>query len=110
MGNLGGSGDEPVSAAVYSLDKMRGSGSVVQSGANLPDTDIQALLKVDESIFIPELMLNFLSRDELTCATDEQREELEGLWLKMKLCLSFAQAACASVQFKGTESDGPVRG
>jgi hypothetical protein len=30
--------------------------------------------------------------------------------LKMKLCLSFAQAACAGVQFEGAKSDGPVRG
>ena len=110
MDNLGGWGDEAVTAARDGLDKTRGSGGVVQGSANLPDTNIQALLKVDEGVFVPELMLNFLSRHELTRPTDEKREELEGLRLKMKLCFSFAQAACAGVQFEGTKSDGPVRG
>jgi hypothetical protein len=66
------------------------------------------LLKVDEGILIPKLMLDFVSGNELARAADEKSQELERLRLKMKLCLAPTKVACASVQFERTEPDGAI--
>jgi hypothetical protein len=81
---LGGGGDKTVAATRYGLDETRCRWGVVQCGANLANADIQALLKVDECVLIPKFMPNFRSGNELACAADKKRKELEWLWLKMQ--------------------------
>ena len=69
---------------------------------------IHPLLEVDVNVGSPELLVNHLSRNELTRMRHEDPQQLEGLWSEPDGALSFAELEAGGVELEGTETEKPV--
>ena len=81
---------------------------VSERGPELLDGVIHPLLEVDVDVGSPELLVNRLSRDELTRMRHEDPQQLEGLWSEPDRALSFAELKAGGVEVEDTETEKPV--
>jgi hypothetical protein len=68
-------------------------GRVHQSRPDLTDGLIEAVLKVHEGLSRPELLAQFLPRDDFPRSLHQQSQHLEGLFLQFELRPALAQLA-----------------
>ena len=64
--------DEPVAPCGYSGDETRRIGIVGQGSSDLSDRSVDAVLAVEEDALAPDALQNFLARNQLSAALDQQ--------------------------------------
>jgi hypothetical protein len=69
---------------------------------------IHPLLEVDVDVGSPELLVNLISRNELTRMRHEDPQQLECLWSESDRALSFAELEAGGVELEDTETEKPV--
>ncbi len=80
-------------------------GVIAQGLAQLLDGEVQGVLEIHEGIFTPQLLLQFLTRDQFAGTLEQKGEDLEGLRLQADAAARFAQLACAQVEFEGANTE-----
>ena len=98
-------GDEPVASPWQGLDVARAIGGVAENLAKAGDGGVNAMLEIDENVARPELLTDFLARDELGRALEQHEEDLEGLLLHADAGTTLAEFTGADVRLKNPESD-----
>src|SRR6185369_8293026 len=95
-------GDESIPTPGNRLDELRLLGRVVECRPQLPDRGVQAVVEVDELVG-PELLPDFVARNDVAGAPNEQQKQLKGLILKPDPLAVPAQLAQARVELKSFE-------
>src|SRR5207249_11786682 len=91
---------EAIALARQSLDKSWIFGRVFQRLAQLLDGLVQTLIEVAEGVVRPERPLQFLPRDQLPRAPQQQRENFERLILERYFPAALAQLSGRKIQFE----------
>src|ERR1700759_2153274 len=97
--------DEAVATFRQGLDKARMFRIILQRDANLADGEAQALLKVYEGFGIPDLLKDFLARNDFSCMRNKQDENLRGLQGQLYQFPIPAQFPRTQVQLKVREAN-----
>src|SRR5438552_13364582 len=71
--------DKPVSPACYCFDVAGSEGRVSQGPAQSMYAVVEASLEVNESIALPQVLLEFLSRAHLSRIFQQQRQDIGSL-------------------------------
>jgi hypothetical protein len=71
-------GYEAITFSGDGLDESRALGIVFQGLPDFPDRGVDAVLGVDEDIFAPEAVANFLAGDDAALLFGEQEEQFHG--------------------------------
>src|SRR5579864_1887231 len=71
--------DEPVSPPRQGLDKARIVSIIAKRFANFVDSFIQSVLKINERVLRPELVVQFLAGDDLAGLLQQSDEHVERL-------------------------------
>jgi hypothetical protein len=69
---------------------------------------IHSLLEIDVDVGSPELLVNRLSRNELTRMRHEDPQQLEGLWSEPDRALGFPELKAGGVELERAETEKPV--
>ena len=77
--------DEPVSLARYGCDEARVIGGVAQRLPDLLDGGVESLIEFHKGIGGPELALQFLTGDQLARPSQQNSQDLKGLFLEFDL-------------------------
>jgi len=80
-------------------------GDIAQSGAQLLDGSVQAIIKLDIGICRPELLSNLVSRDNFAPPLQEKCEHLKGLTLKLDAKAPLGQQSLLKIGFEQAEAD-----
>jgi len=78
---------------------------IAECVTQLSDCAVQAGFEVDEGLFAPEMMPQFLSTHHLARVRQQQAQQLEGLLRQRHAAAFFVQLAGRKVQFEGPEMD-----
>ena len=82
---------------------------IFENGPDLPDGEVQTLLKIDKGIRAPDLLRQILPGHHFSRAVDQQRQNSGGLRLKFQDGPVAAQFPRAQVEFKVSETDNGRR-
>lgn len=107
-GDVGLFGDEAVSLAGDGLDEARVVGIVAQGLADLADGSVDAVFGVDENIFAPEAVDDFLAGDDGTLLFGEQQKEFERDAFELQSAAVAPQLEAVTVELEFTEMVGAV--
>src|SRR5207244_12710462 len=77
--------NKPVSPACYCFDVAGSGGRVSQGPAKSMDALVEAALEVNESIVLPQMLLEFLSRAYLSRIFQQHQQDFGSLRLKLDL-------------------------
>jgi len=102
--------DESVSTTRHRFDKLWRVGRVPQHIAQSLDRSVQPAFKIDESIFVPQLLSQLVSRDEPTGSCDQGLQESQRLLWKNLAVAVVRQLAGAHVQLEWAEAYGMLGG
>ena len=91
---------EAISATRNGFDVTRIVSFVGKGVAKFADRGVQASLEIDESVFGPQVLLQFRSGDDLALALREQDENTQRLFLKANARAVFANFARCQVHMK----------
>jgi hypothetical protein len=84
---------------------------IAEGGPDLLDAEVQALVEVDEGVAAPDLAAQLFPRDDVSRPSDEEREHLERLLLKLDQHAALAQLAVAEIDLEDPEAqDRPLAG
>ena len=97
---------EAISATWNGFDIARIVSSIGKRVAKFADRGIQASLEIDESIFGPEMVLQFGSGDDLALSFGEQDEDTQGLFLEADARAVLADFTSCQVHNEGTKLEG----
>ena len=89
--------NEPVSPPRQGFDIGRGLGRIPQRFADARDGVVQAVVEIHEGIGRPELVTEFLSRDQVAGGLQQDRQHLQRLALKAKLYATLPQFTSAQI-------------
>lgn len=96
--------NEPVSPARQGFDVSRGLGRIPQRFPNARDWVVEAVVEIDEGVSRPQLIAQFLSRDQVAGGLQQNGQPLQRLTLEAKLYDAFAQVAGAPIQLEIVEA------
>jgi hypothetical protein len=96
--------DKAVPAARYGFNELGRFRIVAENQPNLPDAKVQALLKINKSGAIPDLMSELLPGDELARSRREGGQNFRGLRLKPNGFSLLAKFVVRDVQLEDPES------
>src|SRR5712691_7204324 len=77
--------NKPVSPACYCFDVTGSGGRVSQGPAKSMYALVEAALEINQSIVLPQMLLEFLSRAYLTPIFQQQRQDFGSLRLQLDL-------------------------
>jgi hypothetical protein len=97
--------DEAVSTFRKRFDEARILGRIVERFAQPINGLIQTLIEVDEGFFVPELLLQLISRYNLAGSLQQYCEDAKRLFRKLDLQPLFPQFALMQIDFKYSEPD-----
>lgn len=101
---------EAITAARKGLDVAWLLGIIAQGCPKPLDAEVQTLFEIDEGIATPQFLLDFIARDQITGATGEQGQDLEGLrWNRNRLAI-LAQFASLQVRLEGSKAKDSCAG
>ena len=80
-------------------------GVVTQRLAQLPESCANALVKVDEGVWRPELAADFFAANHFSRAFEQHEQKLRGLLLKPDTQPLLAQLAGCRIHLKDTETE-----
>ena len=102
--------NKAVSVSWNSLDKSRILRRITEGFTQAHDRRIQAVVKIHESIVVPESLAQVLATDNVLGAIEKHRKDLEGLLLKLDADALLAKLTEAKVQLKQAEAENAVFG
>jgi len=77
---------------------------IAQRSTQLINRRVQPVLEIDErSVVAPELLAEFLARDQIAVCSEQQEQNLDGLARKTDTPSVFAQLTSAGIHLKGCE-------
>ena len=100
--------DETIATAGQGLDEARAIGGVAQCVAKALDGGVETVVEIDKGVGGPESGAELLACDELTRILQQDRQDLEGLILKLDLLAVFAQFGGGKISLKNAKADGAV--
>src|SRR5579859_7320730 len=86
------------------------STAVSQRGANLVDREIDASLEIDEGIGSPDVLMNFIPRDDLPRSLGKHQQHGELLRLELYRDGTLPQFAVDRINFKRAEANYALLG
>jgi hypothetical protein len=96
--------DKAVTAPGHGFNELGRFRIVVESQPDLPDAEVQALLKINESGAVPDLMTELLPSDELAWSRPQGGQNFTGLRLKPNGFAPLAKLAVRDIQLEDLES------
>ena len=71
-------GGKAVSLSDYGFYEARLLGVVAEGGAHFADSDVDAVLDIEENVLAPETLGNLVAGDQLTVPLEQEDEQLHG--------------------------------
>jgi len=102
-------GDKAIAAASERFDKARAFGRVAEGFADLVDGAVEALVEIGEGARRPKLLAELLAGDDFAGMSDEEGEDLKGLFLQLHLDAVLVELTGPRIQNEGSETDSPRR-
>jgi hypothetical protein len=97
--------DKSVTAASHRLYESGIFGRIAKSVAESANRGVQTVVKINEGVGRPELLLQFVTSNDLARPFDESKQYLERLLLQAHTRAVAAKLSRAHVHFEGTETD-----
>src|SRR5712691_11286119 len=100
---------QAITTPSYRLDVMRNLRRVFQRQPQLPNRDVDAVVKFHDRVVWTEPFPNLLARHHLLRALEQHSQNLEGLFLQADSAVPFVQFSRLELQPEGPETDGVRR-
>lgn len=97
--------DKPIPTPGYRLDEARVRGGFAQRRAQTCNSDIQAIVKVNEHVLAPKPLPQLITRDELSGMLQQRGKHLKGLVAKSDPNSTLAKFAEREIGLEAIEAD-----
>ena len=95
--------DKSIAPGRHGSHESRRVGIVAQGSPHLPDRSIDAVFAIDEDALAPDALENFLARDDLPAAVNEQEQQFQRNSLKLHHSAAASELMGAPVKLKVVE-------
>src|SRR5437868_14129271 len=99
--------DKPVSPACYGFDVTGSGGRVSQGPAKSMYALVEAALEVNESIVLPQMLLELLSRAYLSRIFQQHQQDCGSLWLTLDLNSVLSPFTGLRTELEDSETNEP---